>query len=278
MESADNLVSVIVPTYKRQDYLVLTLQSILAQTHRDVELLVVADGHDELTETVVRDLSDSRAKYLFTPHAGFPAVPRNEGLRNSQGSLLAFCDDDDIWHPTKLAEQIPVLRDGNFGMCATDYDYVDQDGVKTDQRNYYDNYHGPISWQTFFHSMGFICNATGLFTREVYERIGDVNEDPQLKANEDYEYWMRVLYEFDGFLMKEKLVSYRVHQGSIQKNSAWRVLQSRRALHKSMKRSLAIPNADHLRKSAKLWFHFVCDQYPFARRVLRRVQGRQLDS
>jgi teichuronic acid biosynthesis glycosyltransferase TuaG len=122
------LVSVIVPTYQRQDYLIITLKSILAQSHRRLEVLVVSDGDDDETAAAVHSLDDSRAKYLFTDHAGFPAVPRNKGLRHAQGELLAFCDDDDVWYPTKLTQQIPVLADNRFGMCTTDYEFIDPDG------------------------------------------------------------------------------------------------------------------------------------------------------
>ena len=101
-DSSDKLVSVVIPTYKRYAYLDLTLKSILAQTHGNLEVLVVADGDDGETKEIVENQKDPRARYLYVNHAGFPAVPRNKGLRQAKGDLLAFCDDDDLWYPTKL--------------------------------------------------------------------------------------------------------------------------------------------------------------------------------
>jgi teichuronic acid biosynthesis glycosyltransferase TuaG len=274
-DSSDKLVSVIIPTYKRYGFLDLTLKSIRAQTHTQLEVLVVADGDDAETKQVVENQKDSRVRYLCVSHVGFPAVPRNEGLRQSKGELLAFCDDDDLWYPTKLEEQIPLLLSGEYGMCTTDYDYIDQNGVLLPNVNYYDNYYGPIDWKTFFPSMGFICNAAGLFTREIYERVGGVNEDPKLRAHEDYEYWMRVLFVCKGYFINRKLVSYRIHQGSIQKNKPWKVFKNRLTLHRSMKKSLAIPSSMYARKCAKLFVHYLFNQFPACESLFRFMQGRR---
>ena len=273
-ESSDKLVSVVIPTYKRYSFLDLTLKSIRVQTHANVEVLVVADGDDAETKQVVENQEDPRVRYLYKSHAGFPAVPRNEGLRQSKGDLLAFCDDDDLWYPTKLEEQIPVLLSGEYGMCTTDYDYIDENGTLLSDVNYYGKYYGPIDWKTFFPSMGFICNAAGLFTRDIYERVGGVNEDPKLRAHEDFEYWMRVLYECKGYFINRKLVSYRVHQGSIQKNNPWKALQNRLALHRSLKKTLAIPRTIYTRKCAKVMARYLFDRYPASEKLFRTMQRR----
>ena len=273
-ESAQPRVSVIVSTYQRPEFLGLTLASIVAQTYENLETIVVSDGHDTATEAVVSELNDPRVTYCYTPHAGFPAVPRNEGLRRSTGDFLAFCDDDDLWYPEKIAEQVPLLQEGKYGMCTTDYDYVDQHGKRLARQNFYSDYFGQIDWRTFFHSMGFICNAAVLFTREMYEKTGDVNEDPELRSHEDFEYWMRMLFQCEGIFMKQKLVSYRVHSGSIQRDTPWKVLKKRLALHRVLKQQLAIPAVDVLRKRSKLLAHYLFDEYPWSKQAFRRLQNR----
>ncbi len=260
------LVSIIVPTYRRTDYLALTIRSLLDQTHSNLEVLVVSDGDDEETRRCVETANDSRARYLSVPHAGFPAAPRNEGLRQAKGSLLAFCDDDDLWHPEKLAAQIPILANDDYGMCTTEYVYVDQDGQLIDRANRYESYYGEIDWRTFYRSMGFICNAAVLFKREVYEAVGLQNELPELRAHEDFEYWMRVLFQFRGYFLDQPLVSYRVHQGSIQRASALRVWRDRRLLLRVLGQNHRIPHKDRLFKEAKLLAHFGLDAFPALRR------------
>lgn len=270
---SDNLVSVIVPTYKRHDYLALTLESILSQTHENLEVLVVSDGDDEATAAVVSDLNDDRLQYLFIEHSGRPAVPRNEGLRKATGNLLAFCDDDDIWLSRKLEAQVTVIADG-YQMCNTDYSYIDADGHQLDQQNYYDKYFGPIDWQTFFQSMGFICNASVVFSRRAFKKVGFLNESVDLRAYEDFEYWMRMLYQNKGFFINRKLVAYRVHQGSIQRDDPRRVLEQRLTLHRSLRKTIAIPPLDYYRKYAKLMCHYGFDRWPKLKSFIRTVQGR----
>ena len=272
--SNPDLVSVIVPTFKRYDFLQKTLESILAQSHQHLELLVVADGHDEQTRAVVDGLNDGRACYHSIEHRGLPAAPRNEGLRRCQGQWIAFCDDDDLWHKDKLELQIPVLRDSNYSLCTTDYDYIDHDGILLPMRNYYANYEGKFTWETFYHSMGFICNAAALFSRDVFETVGYVNEDPKLRAHEDFEYWMRLLFQNEGFFMKQKLVSYRVHGGSIQRGSAFKVFRKRLALLNSLSSTLPVPLNHRAVKFGKTGVHFLLDQFPVARKTFRRLQGR----
>lgn len=272
--TGSGLLSIIVSTYKRYDFLKKTLDSLRGQSYRDIEILVVSDGQDAQSRSVVDSIGDSRFKYLFTPHAGFPSVPRNEGLRHAQGQWLAFCDDDDLWHPNKVCLQLPVLLEGQYSLCTTDYDYIDEHDQPLQQKNHYEVYFGRFDWRTFYHSMGFICNAAAMFNRESHEAIGFLNEDPALKAHEDFEYWMRMLRYRDGFMMKQKLVSYRVHGGSIQVQNPWRVYQRRRLLHRVLHRSLPIPLNDRARKAAKLALHLAFDQFPQLKQGFRKVQGR----
>jgi teichuronic acid biosynthesis glycosyltransferase TuaG len=107
------LVSVIVPTHKRLTFLKQTVGSILTQSYRALELIIVADGHDQDVADFVSELRDLRAKYLACPHAGRPAIPRNLGIRNARGKYIALCDDDDLWHGDKLKKQLaPMQQDG----------------------------------------------------------------------------------------------------------------------------------------------------------------------
>ncbi|MFH5804409.1 glycosyltransferase family 2 protein [Alienimonas sp. DA493] len=110
-------VSVVVPTYRRADLVCDTLDSVYAQTHRPVELIVVDDGSGDDTPAVVRDWlarrpNDPASGWTGTlveqPNAGAPAA-RNRGFRESSGELVQFFDSDDLMHPEKLARQCAAL-------------------------------------------------------------------------------------------------------------------------------------------------------------------------
>ena len=106
----NSFISVIVPTYNRADLISETIESILNQTYKYFELIIVDDGSTDNTEEVIRKFKDSRIKYIKTDNWGGPARPRNTGIKKTKGEYIAFCDDDDIWLPKKLEKQIRVFK------------------------------------------------------------------------------------------------------------------------------------------------------------------------
>lgn len=268
------MVSVIVPTYQRYHFLSFTARSILAQTHGNLELLIIADGHDPVVERLVTELHDERARYLFVEHSGLPGVPGNLGMRLAGGQFLAFCDDDDLWHPEKLRLQLELLIKGGWDMCATDYDYIDQDGREQPYRNYYGCYHGALERGKLYRSMGFVCVASVVIRREVCQQLGPMVEEPTIRGCEDFEYWVRLLSGHSGFMMKQRLVQYRLHGGSMQRGAPWKVLKLRMAAHRFTRQRNRVGLFDHIFKMAKLVAHFLLDCFPRVKQIFRRLQGR----
>jgi glycosyltransferase involved in cell wall biosynthesis len=97
-------VSCIVPVFNGERYLPEALDSILAQSHRPLEIIIVDDGSTDRTPEIAREL-DGPVRYLRQPNAG-PATARNTGIDAATGDLVAFLDHDDLWHPDKLARQV----------------------------------------------------------------------------------------------------------------------------------------------------------------------------
>jgi glycosyltransferase involved in cell wall biosynthesis len=109
MHPADaSMVSCIVPVYNGEPYVRETIKSILAQTHRPLEIIVVDDGSTDGTAEVVREF-DRQVKYVYQSNAG-PAAARNGGIGLSCGDFVAFNDADDLWHEEKLERQLIRFR------------------------------------------------------------------------------------------------------------------------------------------------------------------------
>jgi glycosyltransferase involved in cell wall biosynthesis len=98
------VISCIVPVFNAERYLRETLDSVMGQTYRPLEIIVADDGSTDATASVVAAYGD-RVRYLLQPNGG-PAAARNLGLRAVSGEFVAFIDQDDLWNPEKLARQM----------------------------------------------------------------------------------------------------------------------------------------------------------------------------
>lgn len=124
------LVSVIVPTYNRAYCVNKSIESALAQTYRNLEVLVIDDGSTDNTREVVTGAfgGEPRVKYIYQSNGGV-AVARNRGMRVARGEFIALLDSDDVWKPWKTEVQVAVLRaNPNVGMVWTDMEAVDPNG------------------------------------------------------------------------------------------------------------------------------------------------------
>lgn len=245
-------VSVIIPTYNRLSFLKGTIRSVLAQSYSDLELFVVADGHQPEVEEFIRSLGDARARYLHIEHCGFPARPRNTGIRASQGEYLAFCDDDDLWHPDKLAEQVQAMQAQDCGLCFTGVAFIDENDQPLAQKYELKERYRSLTRNDFLLSHGFIINSSVMIRRRVVDMVGYLNEDLNLRAVEDYQYWARVLVSSSVCYIDKPFLLYRIHTGSIQPVDGWKWLRKQLYLHRSIHRAAGIPPVVRAVKTAKI--------------------------
>jgi glycosyltransferase involved in cell wall biosynthesis len=222
------LVSVIVPTHERLPYLKQTVQAILVQTYPALEVLIVADGHDPAVLDFVSGLQDPRAKYFASPRGGRPAIPRNVGIRHARGQFIAFCDDDDLWHEDKLRKQIVLMLRDRLEFTFTACFSIDQNGNRIG--DYLLGNFGRVGSSKFLLSLGaMIYTSSIVVTRSLLNKSGLFDEAAALRSIEDYELCSRILTHSDAIGIREPLVGYRTHIGSIQPQaiSEWIRLQAR---------------------------------------------------
>jgi glycosyltransferase involved in cell wall biosynthesis len=122
-------VSIILPTFNRPRFLPAAVESVLAQTFSDWELIVADDGSDGEARRYIQSLTQPRVKVISLSHSGNPARVRNAGIEKATGDYLAFIDSDDIWMPRKLEKQVAALRTRpDHTWCYTHSDYIDENG------------------------------------------------------------------------------------------------------------------------------------------------------
>jgi glycosyltransferase involved in cell wall biosynthesis len=104
------LISVVIPTYNRADFIANTINSVLNQTYQNIEILVVDDASTDQTESAVQALNDPRIKYIRLPENTSGTKPRNTGILESRGRYIALLDSDDEWLPDKLQKQLHFIN------------------------------------------------------------------------------------------------------------------------------------------------------------------------
>jgi glycosyltransferase involved in cell wall biosynthesis len=210
------VVSVVVPTFNRADLLGETLQSILAQTLRDLELIVVSDGSTDGTRAVVEGLGDPRVQFIEQANSGGPAGPRNRGVRAARGKYVAFCDDDDLWLPEKLERQVALMeRESDIALSYTEGENFGDSDVftRTSLRGRpVDDHFRALLYRNF------ITNSSVVVRRAVLAEVGAFNEDRALRGTEDYEMWLRIARRHRIAGVHQPLFRYRIHRSNLAGN------------------------------------------------------------
>ena len=131
----DGLVSVIVPVYNIEKFIVETMDCVRNQTYKEWELLLVEDGSTDGTEAVITDylerVQDERIRLIKQPTNQGAAKARNRGVEEAQGRYVAYLDADDLWVPEKLERELAFLQEKQAAFVFTGYEFADEEGKGT---------------------------------------------------------------------------------------------------------------------------------------------------
>ena len=213
-----SLVSVIMPCYNHGRFLGDSVHAILAQSHTNLELIIVDDySHDDSWNEILRLAKlDSRIKPIRHERNLGASKSRNDGLQRAQGVFIGFCDADDIWTFDKLRIQIQLLKDNpDYGVTYCDAVILDEDGQPTGKR-FSDHFPVPPSTSGWLFRRlireNFINIQSVLMRKECAERVGSF--DNGIKWVEDWWYWIRLSRDFRFLYSRLPLAKYRVHSRS----------------------------------------------------------------
>jgi len=187
-------VSVIVPTYNRAGRLVRAIDSVLAQTFEDFELLIVDDASTDDTAEVVGGYGDRRVRFLPAAVNRGVSTARNRGVRAARGELIAFLDSDDTWSPDKLAAQVDVMRQGpwSLGLVYAGVERLRGDGGS---EAHLPEHRGDVFEVMLRKNVIYGGGSNVMIRRGVVATAGFF--DTRLPAIEDYDYWLRVARWFE---------------------------------------------------------------------------------
>jgi glycosyltransferase involved in cell wall biosynthesis len=188
------LVTVIIPTYRRADLVPRAIRSVLAQTHRHFEAVIVDDCSPDDTAAAVRAIADPRIRYVrHERNKGLPAA-RNTGVRAARGSYIAFLDDDDEWKPHKLERQLASIGDCDAVLCATEVNGLRVTRYRKERITAADLRKG-----NRFAPSGLLVKTTVL---------RDLWFDETLRVGEDWDAYIRIAHKYRIGYVREPLVIY----------------------------------------------------------------------
>jgi glycosyltransferase involved in cell wall biosynthesis len=214
MEQKSPLVSVIIPAFNVAEWLAETIHSVLAQTHRPVEVIVVDDGSTDGTPLVAQGFGNA-VKYIRRLNGGVGAA-RNAGFRASTGEYVAFVDADDLWFPDKLARQVALLESKpDVGWVYSDALVVDHSARHVLDRvgRTWDLPEGDIVGSLLLNN--FVACPTPLIRRALMEALGGFEELRSLTVAADWHMWLRLAAAAPAGCVRSPLARVRSHPGSM---------------------------------------------------------------
>ena len=230
-----DLVSIIMPSYNTGKFIAESIDCVLAQTYENWELIIVDDCSTDDTDAIVAGYTDARIRYLKNEKNSGAAVSRNRALREAKGRWIAFLDSDDLWSPEKLEKQIAFMEENKYGFSYTNYSLIDEASkpmgvfvtgprriTKTGMYNY--------------------CWVGCLTVMYDAEKVGLIQIE-DIKKNNDYAMWLKVIRKTDCYLLNEELGKYRKRGGSISNHSYKALIKWHYKLFREAEKRSAVASA-----------------------------------
>jgi len=215
----NSLVSVIIPVYNAKNYIAQAIESVLNQTHRNFELLVINDGSTDTSEEVIKKYCDldPRVKYFSQENKGV-SESRNKGIDMARGDIVAFLDADDAWEPENLEAKVKVLqRDPGIGWTFSDMYLADESLNKTELIEGGDD---SDLLNSLLSRKGEAIHApSNIVVRKSCLGAGGVYFDTHLSTSADWDFCIQLAARhFKGKRIPTPLWSYRVLENSMSRN------------------------------------------------------------
>ncbi|NJK99014.1 MAG: glycosyltransferase [Spirulinaceae cyanobacterium RM2_2_10] len=249
MTTTRPVISIIIPVYNGERTISATINSVLAQTFTDFEIIVINDGSRDRTVEAVASITDPRIQLYSYPNAR-QATSRNRGIRHAQGDFFAFLDADDLWTADKLADQLAALQAyPEAGLAYSWTDYIDE-GDRFVQAGRHQTINGDA--RAALLANNFIENGSNpLVRRSAIEATGEF--EASLPPAEDWDYWLRLADHYPFAAVPKPQILYRLSSTSSSANLALQANQCQRVLNRAFERLPAEFQALRGRSTANLY-------------------------
>lgn len=208
------LVTIVVPSYNRADYIAETIESLLIQTYQNREIIVIDDGSTDNTKEIVERYVP-QVQYVYQQNSERGAS-RNHGLRLAKGEYISFLDSDDLWLPEKLAADVEFIEARpNVGVVYTDALQIDSEGNYLKKLNA-GRHSGEVTGNILREN--FVKIGAHLILTDKAREIEGFNEDRELSGSEDWEFWVRLSTITEFAFNPVAFVKIRTHEANTMSN------------------------------------------------------------
>lgn len=235
-------VSVITPVYNVERYIDKTLESVFAQTYKDIEIVLVDDCSKDNSAQIIAKYKESHPEivYFLQPKNMGAGAARNKALELATGQYVAFLDSDDLWLPEKTEKQIMLMKEKNSPFSYSAIEMIDEEGNTIKGKR---NIRETCNYNYLLHNT-IIATSSVIVDRTV---LGDFRM-PLRRGGQDYATWLRLLRGGTvAFGINETLVRYRVGRNSLSSNK-----------FKSIKQVWEIQTQDEKINKVSAAFHVFC--------------------
>lgn len=234
------MISIILSTYNRAHTLKETIDSILKQTFRDFELLIIDDGSTDSTQELLASYDDERIRLYVLEQNQYYCAAANFGLTQAEGEYIAFATSDDTWEPDKLKLQMDYLKERReCAACFTMSDVMNEDGEATQEEFQMlsglliKNYHTQKEWiQHFIFEGNCLCHPSAVVRKSVMDEVGGYNL--LFCQSADMDLWLRIIRRYPIHVIEKGLVHYRCYKDPNAQISGAAEMKAARFLNEHM--------------------------------------------
>ena len=203
-ESESFFVSVIIPVYNGENFIVGAIENVINQQYQPLEIIVVDDGSTDQTANIVSQFK-AQVKYVYQNNSG-PASARNKGIKLSQGNIIAFLDTDDLWSENKLAIQLDYLaQNPNCSIVQGLIQQMELTRFSETELPFFEKVHQPYQ---------YINIGSAIYRKSVFDQVGLFDE--KMTYGEDVDWFFRAWENgISKAVLKEVNLFYRKHQQSM---------------------------------------------------------------
>ena len=222
-------VSTITAAYNGEKYIKETIDSLLSQSEKDIEVLIIDSDSSDGTDKIINSYADERVKLYNHQKTGGPVAPRNMGIKEASGEFVGFCDQDDIYYPEKLEKQITAYekceKRDEVGIIIASADLIDEAGkIIGHNIKPFEGFMDSNSVHGLLLKGDAITACSALVPKKILDEVGYLDES--LIGVDDYDLWLRITEKYGVLTIKEPLCAWRQSSSSLSANKTKQYIET----------------------------------------------------